>query len=516
MNDKSSFFQFNIRPWVFWPPFILLILAVLLSILLPESFIETIRNTQQNILTNFSLGFSWVSLLMTLLVLAVLFSPLGKYRIGGDSAIPRLNRIGWFAIVLCTTIAVGILFWGAAEPLSHFLYPPDFKAFPPHSEEAKAFALGALYFHWGFTPYAIYAVPALVFALMYYSGRSRFSLGIMLRPLIGNTPHRLWETGLDLFSLFALVTGMAAALGAGILSLSGGFLAFFPGLDPTILTGFITLAILITFIISASTGIEKGIRNLSLFNLGFFFLIAVLFVFLGEKSKIVGSILTGFSHYFANFTDLSLQLSGAGNKWTYDWSTFNFAMWMAWAPMTALFLGKIAVGRTVREFLLVNWFLPALFCLIWMGIFGGTTLDFASLNVGDYIILFENSGPESIIYRVFEDMGYFKLFAQLFILGIFISYVTAADSSTDALASISMKKQEGDPFRSDTNLKVIWGVLIGFLSWIMISYSGIDGVRILSVIGGLPALFFLLLVSVCLLMLLISPKKYLGHAEKRR
>lgn len=511
MNSNSSFFSFNVRPWVFWPPFILLIVAVLSSIVFPDSFISVFRNIQQIILINFSLGFSWVSLLMTLLTFTVFLSPLGKYKIGGKSAIPRLRRVSWFAIVLCTTIAVGILFWGSAEPLSHFLFPPDFKNFEPNSVEAKAFALGALYFHWGFTPYAIYAVPALVFALMYYSGKSRFSLGIMLRPILGSSPHRFWETGLDMFSLFALVTGMAAALGAGILSLSGGFLAFFPELDPTFLTGLITLAILITFIISASTGIEKGIKNLSLFNLGFFFLIAFLFVVFGEKGKIFSSVVTGFREYFTNFTDLSLQLSGAGNIWTYDWSTFNFAMWMAWAPMTALFLGKIAVGRTVREFLLVNWFLPALFCLIWMGIFGGTTLDFASINPDSYKDLFQNAGPESIIYQVFKDMGYFKVFAQLFILGIFISYVTAADSSTDALASISMSKQDGDPFRSDTNLKVIWGVLIGFLSWVMITYSGIDGVRILSVIGGLPALFFLLVVSVCLLMILISPKKYLKH-----
>jgi choline-glycine betaine transporter len=479
------------------------------SILFPGSFIESIRNVQQGILTNFSIGFSWVSLVMTLLTVVVFLSPLANYRIGGKDARPRLSTISWFAIVLCTTIAVGILFWGSAEPLSHFLFPPDFKSFEPNSEEAKAFALGALYFHWGFTPYAIYAIPALVFALMYYSGKSRFSLGIMLRPLLGNSPHRFWETGLDMFSLFALVTGMAAALGAGILSLSGGFLAFFPQLNTAILTACITLGILVTFIISASTGIEKGIKNLSLFNLGFFFLIAILFVILGEKAKISKNILLGFEHYFLNFTDLSLQLTGAGNSWTYDWSTFNFAMWMAWAPMTALFLGKIAIGRTVREFLLVCWFLPALFCLLWMGIFGGTTLDFAASTTEVYRSLFENSGPESIIYQVFEDMGQFKLFAQLFILGIFLSYVTAADSSTEALASISMMRQKGDPFRSDTNLKITWGVLIGFLSWVMITYSGIDGVRILSVIGGLPALFFLLLVSVCLVLILVSPKKYL-------
>lgn len=447
--------------------------------------------------------------MMFILIIIAFFSPLGKLKIGGPTAKPRLKRVSWFAIVLCTTIAVGILFWGSAEPLSHLLFPPDFKSLDPGSEAAKVFALGALYFHWGFTPYAIYAVPALVFALMYYSGKNKLSLGIMLRPILRKKPNSQLETGLDMFSLFALVTGMAAALGAGILSLSGGILAFFPDFSPVLVTAGVTIGILGTFIISASTGIDKGIKNLSLFNLGFFVLIAVLFVIFGNKAMILNSILDGFASYISNFTDLSLQLSGAGTQWTHDWTSFNFSNWMAWAPMTALFLGKIAVGRTVREFILINWFLPALFCLTWMGIFGGTTLDFAMLDLNSYKNLYETAGPESIIYRVFENIGHFNLFAQLFILGIFISYVTAADSSTDALASISMKKQSNDPFKTDINLKVTWGVLIGFLAWVMITYSGIDGVRILSIIGGLPALFFLLLVCFSLIKLIISPKKYL-------
>ncbi|WBL44445.1 BCCT family transporter [Algoriphagus halophytocola] len=509
---NSSFLKIQVRPWVFWPPFGLLIVAVILSLVFPEEFVTNARGIQQIILESFSLGFSWVSLLMCVLAAGVMFSPLGRRKIGGAKAQPRLKLVSWFAIVLCTTIAVGILFWASAEPLSHYLFPPEFLALNAASPEAKNFALGALYFHWGFTPYAIYAVPALVFALMHYSsGRKRLSLGVMLIPLTGRLTNTKLETGLDLFSLFALVTGMSAALGAGILSLSGGVMAFFPNLNSTYLTAAVTGLILITFIISASTGIDKGIKSLSLFNLVFFVLIAVLFILLGEKSLILGNITQGFKAYTGNFLDLSMQLSGAGSKWTYDWSTFNFAMWMAWAPMTALFLGKIAIGRTVREFLLVNWFFPALFCLVWMGIFGGTTLDFASSKPAVYEKLLETVGPESIIYQVFADMGYFSLFASFYVLGIFISYVTAADSSTEALASISMKKQNKDAFRSDTNLKVLWGTLIGFLAWVMVTFSGIDGVRILSIIGGLPALFFLLLVSVSLLLILFQPSKYLRN-----
>lgn len=509
MGLRKELFQFNIRNWVFWPPFGLLIFAVFLSIASPESFVALFQKVQNFILTNFSIGFSWLSFLMTLLSILVFLSPLGSWKIGGKEAKPRLNRLSWFAIVLCTTIATGILFWGSAEPLSHFLYPPTFKEISPQSDGAANFALGALFYHWGFTPYAIYAIPALTFALIFYSRKTNFSISLSLLPILGSKPSQFAIRLIDGVSLFALAAGMAASLGAGVLSLSGGFLNFFPSWNTDLASGFIILIILLTFVISSTTGIEKGIKNLSLINLFFFFLIAILFIVLGEKSGIINSLSSSFQSYFVNFFDLSLQLNGAGNQWTFDWSTFNLAMWVAWAPVTALFLGKIALGRTVREFLLFNWLLPALFCLIWMGIFGGTTLDFAILKPDFYKNLFEVSGPESIIYQVFKDMGHFKLFAQLYILAIFISYVTAADSSTDALASLSMKRANDDPFKSDTNLKILWGTLIAFLAWIMITFSGIDGVRMLSVMGGLPALFFLLLVSVSLILVLASPSKYL-------
>lgn len=509
MSEKSSFFKLNVRPLVFWLPFVLLISAVIFSIFLPDIFSNQIRNLQQAILINFSIGFSWISFLMLFLVVIVFFSPLGKYRIGGVTAKPRLSKLSWFSIILCTTIAVGILFWGSAEPLNHFFFPPEFFDLKPNSSENKAFALGALFFHWGFIPYSIYAVPAMVFGLMLYSGKPRYSLVNIIKPMLGKKKGKNWSGILDSVCLFALVTGMAASLGAGILSISGGVLSFFPDWSPALIQPAVTLLILLTFLISASSGIEKGIRSLSLFNLGFFIILLVLFIILGQGLAIFPAFVENLKTYFSYFLDLGLQLSGAGNQWTFDWTTFNLAIWTAWAPITALFLGKIAVGRTVREFLIFNLFLPALFCTFWMSVFGGATLEFAAQAPEFYKNLLEVSGPESIIYQVFKDMGHFKLFSQLFILAMFISFVTAADSSTDALASISMKKVGKDVFQSDVNLKVLWGTLIASLAWVMITFAGVDGVRMLSVIGGFPALFLIILATYSLLLLLINPKKYL-------
>ncbi|SFO38347.1 Choline-glycine betaine transporter [Algoriphagus ornithinivorans] len=500
--------ELPVRKSVFWPPVILLIFAVVLSILYPGVFDLKMREIQNWILINFSLGFSWLSFLMTLLIGWVFFSPLGKYRIGGENAKPRLHTVSWFAIVLCTTIAVGILFWGSAEPLSHFLFPPEFFPIEHQSEAAKSFALGALFFHWGFTPYATYAVPALLFGLMYHQKKNKFRLGLMLKPTLGTKKSKFSESLVDMISLFALVAGMAASLGAGILSLSGGIQNIFPNVSFSLSSSLVTVLIVFTFVISAKSGIEKGIKNLSLFNLGFFLIFISLFLIL-TNGEFLKNIMLGFQQYFSNFLDLSLQISGKNKQWTYDWSTFNFAIWMAWAPITALFLGKIAIGRTVREFLLVSWFFPALFCLIWMGIFGGSTLDLALISPDKFLDSFVDRGPESIIYLVFEEIGYYPLFAGIFLIAMFISYVTAADSSTEGLASLSMRGGAEDDFHVPSSIKIFWGILIGATAWIMINFSGIDGVRILSVIGGLPALFFLSLVSIGLALVSFSPKKYL-------
>lgn len=466
------------------------------------------KSIQFWLLEHFSFGYSWLSFFMLILVVWIYFSPLGSYKIGGKDAKPRLRLIPWFAIVLCTTIAVGILFWGSAEPLTHYLFPPPFKDLEPASPASKTFSLGALFFHWGFTPYAIYVIPALAFGLFYYHGKNKFELSLMLKPLFGQTP-KILRDGIDTISLFAMVSGMAGALGAGVLSLSGGFLHLVPGYTYWIVQAIFTVLIVGTFIISATTGIEKGIKNLSLFNLGFFILFSILFMVLIPELSFFQNLWIGLKSMSKEFVDLSLQLSGSHEKWTYDWSTFNFAMWMAWAPMAALFLGKIAIGRTVREFIWINCLLPAIFCILWMGIFGGATVDFASQSKVYYQTSLTQNGPESIIYLVFQDIGYNKLLTFLFLIGMFISYVTAADSSTEAMASLSMRDKSKDEFSIPSSIKIIWGLLVGAVAFVMIFYSGIDGVRILSAIGGFPALLFLFLITLGMVFVTFNPKKYL-------
>ncbi|AWW31692.1 glycine/betaine ABC transporter [Echinicola strongylocentroti] len=510
MKKLASVLDTPIRRRVFWPPFLLILTAVGTSIFSPAVFESSLDRLNTFILDHFSLLFSYSSFAMVITCLLIVFSPLGKVRIGGKDARPKFNRISWFSIVLCTTVAVGILFWGSAEPLFHFLFPPSFTPFEGGEKEAAAFSMGAIFLHWGLTPYAIYAIPALGIALAIYNANLKFSLSSPLAPLLGPYGRTKLASWIDMICLFALVAGMSASLGAGILSISGGIADQWQSLNRDILLPLVTLAIICSFIVSASSGIDHGIKNLSQLNFSFFVIFSIIILFIGPTSAIMEAAYTGAGNYLKNVLPLSLQWGDVRNsEWTQSWSVFNWANWMAWAPITALFLGKIAYGRTVREFLLFTWLLPACFCLFWMSIFGGSTLYYASQSPELFKNLLETSGPESIIYEVFGNIGHTEILRPAFVIAMFISYVTAADSSTEAMASLSMKKFSLEDFDSDTTLKVVWGMLVGLLAWIMITFAGIDGVKMLSNLGGLPALLLLTGITISLNKLMWHPKKYL-------
>ncbi|MEO0626233.1 MAG: BCCT family transporter, partial [Bacteroidota bacterium] len=272
-----------IRPFVFYAPLGLLLIGLLFSIIDVETFIAANRTAVGWVLGRFDWMFSWSTFFFVLLLIAVYCSPLSNQRIGGPNAVPILSRWRWFAITLCTTIATGILFWGTAEPIYYLQSPPI-----GSGEDPGTFAMSTLFMHWTFTPYAIYTVAGLSFALAYYNQKQAFSLSAMLHPVLGERAKGWVAQLVDAVCLFALVAGMAASLGAGILSLSGGLARF--GLNWTSAGGYAILGggIVLAFLISAASGLQKGIRTLSNYNAIGFMLLAVLVLAFGPVSQLMG------------------------------------------------------------------------------------------------------------------------------------------------------------------------------------------------------------------------------------
>ncbi|ASU21264.1 BCCT transporter [Vibrio qinghaiensis] len=493
----------NLRYRVFIPPFLLLTIAVISSSLNLSGFLTVTTIINDWILNTFDWLFSAGAFFMVVTCVVVFFSPLGKVTIGGKEAKPLLTKWRWCSITICTTTAAGMLFWATAEPLFHIYSPPISLGITPNSKEAAEFALSTMYMHWTFTPFAIYTIPALSFALAFYNLSNRFSISASLQPVLGSRVSQNVGGVVDSISMFALVAGMASSLGTGALVLSSG-VSNLTGIDNgPILLGLVIALIVISFVASSVSGLHKGIARLSALNTAIFVLIALVAFIFGPTQTIITNGANAFANYVSEFVarSFSFHLS-EGDDWAKSWTVFYWANWLAWAPIVALFLGKIARGHSVRSFIVVNMIIPACFSLIWMAIFAGMILELDLNQNGLFYAILTKSGEGAVIFALLEQLPASNLLIGLFICITFLAYVTAADSNTEAISSlcINTRGAEEKSNQQKSKFKILWGSIIAVIAWFMTAFSGIDGIKMMSNLGGLPALFVVITMNAALLV----------------
>lgn len=495
----------NVRKNVLYPPLLLIFCTILFSQINNDLFSKSITKLNHWILENFGFLFSWSSFLFLVLLLITYFSPVANIKIGGKNAMPILSKFRWFAVSTCTTIATGILFWGCAEPLFHYANPP-ISSVNPVSSQSMNFSMSTMFMHWSFTPYAIYCVAGLVFALSFYNLKRKFSVASLIPFKQGSTNQTL-KSIIDIICLYSLVLGMSASLGAGIYSIIGGLDEIFDIPKSNFLIGCVGTFIIVSFILSAISGLQKGIKWLSTINIVGFMLLAIFIFLVSYPLDILKLAFSGIKEYIYTFPQRSLNIgSEISQTWRYDWSIFYWANWFAWAPIAALFLGRISKGYTVRQYINFNLVLPALFAILWMSIFSGASLhaNFISEN-----LLFETmklKGEESVMYGLLYKIGFSKITIPITLVLIYISYVTAADSNISAMSAMSEKGKMNSNEEASITTKIIWGLTVGSLTYIMISTKGLEGIRILSLFGGFPALFIIIFASISLLRFLFKKK----------
>lgn len=492
--------KMKIRHTVFLSPLILLLIGLVLSITVTEPFFANAQASVNWLLLHFDWLFSWSTFLFVILVAAIYCSPLGKKRIGGADAEPLLSKWRWFAITLCTTIATGILFWGTAEPIFHLQSPPT-----GSGADSAAFATSTLFMHWTVTPYAIYTVAGLSFALAYYNKQQPFSLSSLLYHLIGEKAHGWIGQMVDAVCLFALVAGMAASLGAGILTLSGGVGLFTEVNGGGLLYGLICLAIVTAFLLSAASGLKRGIRVLSNINALGFITLAIFVLFCGPVRSMIQLAGNGLADYVLHFFPRSTNISNPiPTEWQHSWTIFYWANWFAWAPISALFLGRLSLGYTVRQFIHTNLVFPSLFGGLWMIIFGGAAITLDQSTGGLFQAQLTEFGPERLIYLLFEQLPYAVPISAFFLIIVFLSYVTAADSNISAMSALSVSGISPASPEAPLYIRLIWGCVIGLVAWVMITFAGIDGIKLISTIGGFPAMLFIIAAGSGLVKLLYA------------
>ncbi|KMZ53800.1 BCCT transporter [Dorea sp. D27] len=504
-NDKTV--HISLRKRVFFPPWILLIVLVGISLLSEKSFLSGMQAATGFILDNFAWAFNLTTLGCLAVVIIVFVSPLGKVRIGGSKARPimKFRNLAW--ITLCTTVASGVLFWACAEPLYHMYTPAAAEGVEAGSPGAAVFAMKTMFLEWTWSPYAIYTVATLLFAFVFYNMRKSYSIGSAFVPVFGDKAKR-YNGIIDVICLFALVLGMAASLGTGTLTMGGGIENVFGIKSGPVSWGFIILAIVATFIISSVSGVMKGIKLLSSLN-GQVYIFLLLFVLIfGPTAFMMNFSVESLGAYVQDFFRMSLMTGDIhGDPWARSWPIFYWCVWMAWAPISGVFLGKILKGYTIRDAIVCNFVIPSVFSMVWMGLFSTASIYFENHGVGLYDSLLKN-GTESVVYKVFEQLPLAAVVIPFYLFIVFISFVTAADSNTNAMSGLCVKGLTVDNQESPSWLKICWGLTLGVLTWVLISFAGIDGIKAASNLGGFPIMFIIIIFIVGLLKVCRNPKKY--------
>ncbi len=508
-NNAVSEQLSKLRPWVFIPSIVLLILTIVLSFVNYDAFMDITTKAKNFMVRDMGWMFNITGVVSIIVLILVYISPLKDVRLGGPDAKPLLKKSSWFAITLCTTIAAGILFWGTAEPIYHLAYPPASLGIAPMSPEAAKFAMETMYLHWTFIPYAIYAVPTIIFGFAYYNMRRTFSVGSEIAPLVSENRQRKLNGIIDAVVLFTVATGISSSFGTAVLNMGGGLNSIFGISNDKYLWAAITIVGTITFIISSGTGLMKGIKYLSDFNVYLYYIIIFALVVLGPTKYFLGLGTEAFGGFLDNFFSKAMFTGTAyGDTWGSDWTMFYWSNWMAWAPVTAVFLARIAYGYTIKEVIMMNLIIPGLFSTVWMTIVSGTTINFQMTGRLDVLSIMNEQGSGAAAYAVLGELPLSGILILLYIVAVFISFITATDSTTNAMASICTTGIDDGRKEAPLVIKVLWGLVIATVSLVFITTLGIDGIKMMSYLGGFPALFLGIFSIVSIIVIMRNPNKY--------
>ncbi len=434
----------------------------------------------------------WLYLLIVFLTLLFLgylaFGPMARLRIGGRDAEPQFSNAAWLSMLFAAGMGIGLVFWGAAEPISHVITPPE--GLTPKTPQAASAAMRYTFFHWGLHPWAIYGLMGLAFAWFQYNRNGRGMMSDLLQPLIGDR-HLGWMGKLvNIIAVVATAIGVATTLGFGTMQISAGMDRVF-GVPNGVGMQLTVIAIcFVLYMASSVSGVERGVKWLSSFNLGLAGLLLLVVALLGPTSFIFDTFTTSLGSYLANLVHMSLRMSPfSASTWVADWTIFYWAWWISWSPFVGAFIARVSYGRTVREFVLGVVVFPSLLGFAWFAVFGGTALweqIFGGVDMAGALA----TGYETVLFRMYDALPMSALLSGLTIVLLVIFFVTSADSAVLVLGSMS-SETAGDP---PLSRKFAWGIAIALIAAAMLIAGGLGALQTLITVAALP--FALLMVAV--------------------
>ncbi|MGY2065161.1 BCCT family transporter [Blastococcus sp. SYSU DS0619] len=475
---------------VFWASLAVVLPFVVWGALAPASLDSAAGSAREFVVDRFGWFYLLTATIVLIAVIAVAVSRWGKIRLGQDGDVPEYSTTAWFAMLFSAGMGIGLVFWGVAEPVSHFMTPPTAGA---ETTDAARDALRYSFFHWGLHPWGIYAVLALALAYARFRRGWKATISGALRPVLGDRADGPLGTVVDTVAVVATVFGVATSLGLGAAQINGGLASLDEGL--AIGSG-VQLAIIavvtVLFLLSALSGINRGIKWLSTANVILAVALFAFVLFTASSGRLVGAFTTTLGSYVTELPTMSLQtgpFDAQRSEWINGWTIFYWAWWISWSPFVATFIARVSRGRTIREFVVGVLGVPTLVSGLWFSVFGGAGI-LAQQDGADLA----GQPTESQLFALLDTLpgGLIAGIGAMILIVTF--FVTSADSATFVLGSLSTRGG-ADPARI---VSVVWGLVISASAAALLVSGGLEGVQTASIVAAFPFAVVLLLVLVSL------------------
>lgn len=467
----------------------LIAVIVLWGLLSPVTLDSFFGQALVSITHNFGWLYLWLVLGLVVLAFFLAFSRYGDLKLGDEDDEPEFSMGAWFSMLFAAGMGIGLVFWGVAEPISHYASaPPGIVSGTPEAANA---AMRYAFFHWGLHPWAIYGIVGLSIAFFQFRRKAPALVSSATEALPWKIVQRLSPV-FNVLAVIATAFGVATSLGMGATQINSGLNAVFGLPVNTFSQAGIIVVTTALFLASAVSGVGRGIKWLSTGNLILAAVLAMAVLILGPTIAIINTFTSTLGAYLSEFVRMSLRMSPfRDSSWIGDWTIFYWAWWISWSPFVGLFIARVSRGRTIRQFIVGTVLAPTLVGFVWFSIFGGAALY---MEIFQGVPLAEAVGTDvsTALFALFNAMPMGGLMSVVATVLVLVFFVTSGDSATLVLAMMS---SGGNPNPSN-RIKVMWGALVSAIALSLLFAGGLKAVQTATIVFALPFSIVLVLMAV--------------------
>lgn len=500
----------SLNKTVFLGSAIISILLIVWTIVFPDYSGSLLGAGMSWVSDNFGWYYMLVVAAYSIFSLFVGCSRYGDIKLGQDHEKAQFPFLAWAAMLFSAGIGIDLLFFGASEPLMHYLTPHT--GLDPASAEAMRQAVPQAFLHWGLHGWGIYALIGMALAYFAYRKNMPLALRSALTPIFGERLIKGWlGDSVDTFGVVCTLMGIATSLGIGVLQANAGLTHVFGIESSKMVQTMIIVSVVVAAAISAMTGVERGVRRLSEFNMITAILLLIAILVMGNTVYLLNTFTQNIGDYFQTIVTKSFDVyaydGSAGAEWKSWWTVFFWAWWVAWAPFVGLFIARISRGRTLREFVFGVMFIPLGFIFAWFSIFGNSAIDLVANGATELGEVAVNDAAMGM-FALFEHYPYSDVLSFAGVIIGLVFFITSADSGALVLSNLSSRGLSNDT-DAPVWLRLFWAAATGLITLGLLFAGGFSSLQSVSVIAGLPF-------SIILLLYMVSMWKSLKEEGNKR